>query len=215
MRRAAATSCTTASFLRLTPERGSRRVSSCTATYAVQRRTWGDAFRVRIKLRRTAVALAEAVRVAFGEAANLALLRRRNAASPRLSRLQGDPPMEVIGDHRVIELEARVAELEARLGGVIRVVAASRPLGRVLAGYGVSADQERVVYAIVNEMAERHEQGQVASFAEFEERITHIIGQHHGDRQFVELIVDALRIEQPAFKRLYTKFTNAMALFQH
>ena len=123
--------------------------------------------------------------------------------------------MEAIGDHRVIELEARVAELEARLAGVIRVVAASRPLGRVLAGYGVSADQERVVYAIVNEMAERHEQGQVASFAEFEERITHIIGQHHGDRRFVELIVDALRIEQPAFKRLYAKFTNAMALFQH
>jgi hypothetical protein len=122
--------------------------------------------------------------------------------------------MEAIAKHRMIELEARVAELEARLGGVIRVVAASRPLGHVLTSYGLSDDQERVIFAIISEMAERSEHGEAAPFAEFEERITNMVGQLRGDRRFVELIVEALRIERPAFKRLYEKFTNGMALFQ-
>ena len=115
---------------------------------------------------------------------------------------------------RVIELEARVADLEARLAGVIRVVAATRPLGRVLTSYGVSEDQERVIHAIVNEMAERQEKGEVALFTEFEDRITHLVPQFSGDRRFVELIVEALRIERPALTRLYEQFATAMALIR-
>ncbi len=122
--------------------------------------------------------------------------------------------METIENSRMIDLEARVAELEARLEGVTRIVAESGPLARVLASHGVSADQERVIYAIIDEMAERHEQGRPAPFAEFEDRIISLVGQLHGDRRFVELIVEALRIERPKLKRLYVKFTNAMALFQ-
>ena len=122
--------------------------------------------------------------------------------------------MYAIEADRVIELEARVADLEARLAGVIRVVAASRPLGRVLSSYGVTEDQERVIYAIVTEMGERLANGEVAPFAEFEDRIAYMVAQLSGDRRFLELIVEALRIERPALTRLYEQFATAMALIR-
>lgn len=122
--------------------------------------------------------------------------------------------MYAIEADRVIELESRVAELEARLAGVIRVVAASRPLGRVLTSCGVSEHQERAIYAIIDEMAERLDKGEVALFTEFEDRIIDTLAQLGGDRRFVELIVEALRIERPALTRLCDQFATAMALIR-
>jgi hypothetical protein len=122
--------------------------------------------------------------------------------------------MYAIDADRVIALEARVADLEARLTGVIRLVAASRPLERVLTSYGVSENQERVIYGIVNEMGHRLERGEIVPFTEFEDRITYLVAQLSGDRRFVELIVEALRIERPALTRLYEQFATAMALIR-
>ena len=78
----------------------------------------------------------------------------------------------------------------------------------------MSEDQERVIYGIVNEMADRLGNGEVAPFTEFEDRITYMVAQLGGDPRFVELIVEALRIERPALTRLYEQFATAMALIR-
>jgi hypothetical protein len=123
--------------------------------------------------------------------------------------------MQGIAQDRIVDLEAKVQHLEARLEGLTGIVAAMRPVAKLLSSYGVSPNQERVIYRIVDEMALRLENGEQVSFAEFEERVLYLVGQLRGERRFIGLLVEALRIEHPALKRLYDQFTNAMALFRH
>jgi hypothetical protein len=123
--------------------------------------------------------------------------------------------MDVAAADRIFELEARIERLETQLDGITSVVAALQPLEQLLARYNVSEQQRRVLYGIINEMANRLERNEITSFAEFEERVTFMIGQLRGDRRFVELVIQAIRVERPALTRLYEHFTVAMALLRN
>jgi hypothetical protein len=121
--------------------------------------------------------------------------------------------MNTFDQDRISDLEAKVETLEARLAGVLRVLSATKPLAAVLNSQGVTCDQARVLYFVVNDMATRVDRGEEVSFVEFEERISYLLAQHN-DRRFIELVVEALRIERPALAQLCDRFIGAMALIR-
>jgi hypothetical protein len=121
--------------------------------------------------------------------------------------------MNTIDQDRINDLEAKVEALEARLAGVVKVLSATKPLAAVMSSQGVTRDQARVVYSIVNEMGKRIENGEGVSFVEFEERMTYMVAQLD-DRRFLEVIVEALRLERPALAHLCDRFIGAMALIR-
>ena len=121
--------------------------------------------------------------------------------------------MITIDPGRIDDLEAKVATLEARLAGVVKVLSATKPLAAVMSSQGATSAQARVVYAIVNELGMRVDNGENVAFVEFEERITYLLAQLD-DRRFLELIVEAIRIERPALAHLCDRFIGAMALIR-
>jgi len=121
--------------------------------------------------------------------------------------------MNTIDPIRIDDLEARVATLETRLARVVKVMSATRPLAAVMNSQGVTPDQARVVYSVVNEIGKRVDRGENVAFVEFEERITYLLAQLD-DRRFLELIVEAIRIERPALAHLCDRFIGAMALIR-
>jgi hypothetical protein len=82
-----------------------------------------------------------------------------------------------------------------------------------MAKYGVSEEQQLEVHAIITEMVARADHGDMPSFTEFEERVLSATGGR-GDRAFIELLVEALRIERPDAAALYEHFTRAMPLLR-
>ena len=118
-----------------------------------------------------------------------------------------------ISVERVIELETRVSTLETRLGAMAGVLAALQPVGRLMVKYGVSEAQQVDVYRIINEMSARLDHSDRPSFTEFEERVMNVVGKQT-DRRFIELLVEALKIERPDSERLYDHFTRAMELLR-
>ena len=122
--------------------------------------------------------------------------------------------MDVVAVNRVIELEMRLDRLEKQLEGITGVVAALQPLDQLLTRHQVSPPQRRVLFGIINEMAARLDRHEVTPFAEFEERVMSLIGQLRGDRRFVQLAAEAIRVERPALARLSEHFGTAMALLR-
>jgi hypothetical protein len=110
---------------------------------------------------------------------------------------------------RIVQLEQRMAAMESRLQTLAGILASFQPAGRLMASRGVSEQGQEDVYRIVDEMSVRVDHGDRPSFAEFEERIIQSAGTGV-DRRFVEVLVDALKIERPQQERLYDHFTRAM-----
>ena len=121
-----------------------------------------------------------------------------------------------IKDDRLIELEAKVQELETRVDGIAGLLSVLQPVARLLESCGARETQQLslAVYDVVDEMSTRLNRGEAVSFTEFEERLTNLVPHLRSDRRFFELLVEALRIEGRASARLCVYFTRAMALLR-
>jgi hypothetical protein len=121
-----------------------------------------------------------------------------------------------INDDRLIELEAKVQELETRFDGIAGILGVLQPVARLLESCGALETRQLslAVYEIVDEMSARLNRGEAVSFTEFEERLTGLVPPLSSNRRFFELLVEALRVEKRASARLCVHFTRAMALLR-
>jgi hypothetical protein len=106
---------------------------------------------------------------------------------------------------RVQQLEARVDELVAMQDLLLRLMATTRPLSRMLEQYGATETQEEAVYRLLDRVAERTrgaERDQV-SFAYFRRGLGEIFTHHRDDREFVQMLIDTLKVERPAYRELH------------
>lgn len=115
---------------------------------------------------------------------------------------------------QVVDLEIKVQELKEHLELIAAVVASLQPVHQLLVKYGVSGEQRRAVWGIINDMSERIDGGKVVSFAEFEERVTSVVAQPQCDRLFLRRLVEALKVERPDSKRLFDQLTTGLTLFR-
>jgi hypothetical protein len=114
----------------------------------------------------------------------------------------------------VAELQARVADLEARLGTVFGVLGVMRPAAMVLSHSGADASQQQAFFTLVDEMTRRVESGSSVSFSDFEERVADIVPATRGNRKFFELLLEALKVERPGAKPVIEYLTHGMSLFR-
>lgn len=106
---------------------------------------------------------------------------------------------------RLAALEMEIQELKAVQDLLLRLLSTTRPLSSVLEYYGATESTEQALYRFLDEMVERvrgPQRGQ-PSFGAFQVRIGGLFPQLRGDRQFIQLLIDTLKLERPAYAELY------------
>jgi hypothetical protein len=88
---------------------------------------------------------------------------------------------------------------------LLRLMSTNRPLSRVLEQYGATETQEEAVYRLLDRAGERTrgEERDRVSFAYFRRGIGEIFPNRRDDREFIQLVIDTLKIERPAYRELY------------
>ena len=106
---------------------------------------------------------------------------------------------------RLAALEAEVDELKAVQALLLRLLSTTRPLSGMLEYYGATESTEQALYRYLDEMVERIRGPQHGhpTFSAFQVRIGGLFPQLRGDRQFVQLLIDTLKVERPAYAELY------------
>jgi hypothetical protein len=117
-------------------------------------------------------------------------------------------------DSQVTELQARVMDLETKLNTALGILALTRPAATVLRRCGAEKEQQEEFFRLVDEMTKRVETGFSVSYSDFEERVLELVPGKRGDRKFLEVLIEAVKLERPSSKPMLDYLTNAMALFR-
>ena len=106
---------------------------------------------------------------------------------------------------RLAALDARVEALEAVQELLLRLLSTTRPLAGVLGHYSATETQEQAFYRLLDNLAGRTGGSgkDRPSFAFFEMQVNEIFPNLRGDREFVQLLIDTLRVERPAYRALH------------
>ena len=114
-----------------------------------------------------------------------------------------DTPNDALA--RVADLEGRVEQLEAVQELLLRLLSTTRPLAGVLEQYGATETQEQAFYQVLDGLATRTDgpERDRPSFAFFQMRVDEIFPELRGDREFIQLLIDTLKVERPAYRTLH------------
>jgi hypothetical protein len=107
------------------------------------------------------------------------------------------------------DLEARVAHLEMMQDLLFRLMSMTRPLSNVLEQFGATRTQEQELLKFHDELDERSrgpERGR-PSRAHFEMHVGEILPSLRGNREFLQLLMDTLKVERPAYRELHEYMT--------
>ncbi len=106
---------------------------------------------------------------------------------------------------RLAALETEIQELKAVQDLLLRLLSTTRPLSRFLEYYGATESTEQALFRFLDEMVERIRGPQHGhpTFSTFQVRIWGLFPRLRGDRQFMQVLIDTLKIERPAYAELY------------
>ena len=106
---------------------------------------------------------------------------------------------------RVGQLESEMEELRAINDLVLRLLSTTRPLARVLEHYGANETQEQALYRLLDRLNEkiRGPERDRTSFGVFKRGLFEIFGARNDEREFVQMLIDTLKIERPAYRELH------------
>ena len=106
---------------------------------------------------------------------------------------------------RVQELESQVAELVAIQNLLLRLMSTTRPLSRMLEQYGATETQEEAVYRLLDRVGERTrgDERDLVTFGYLRRGLGEIFLDRRDDREFIQLLIDTLKIERPAYRELH------------
>lgn len=110
------------------------------------------------------------------------------------------------GSDRLADLEAHVAQLEMVQQLLLRLMSVTHPLANVLSHFGANASQEQQVLRLLDELATRArslDRDNQPSFDEFQARVSDILPALDGDRDFLRLLIDTLRVDRSAYRDLH------------
>jgi hypothetical protein len=110
-----------------------------------------------------------------------------------------------MNDRRLAELEERLRAVEASQDLILRILSTTRPLDRLLEQYGATEVQGLAVHRFLDELsanAKGPEKGR-PTFPYFEMQMHEIFPQRRGDREFIALFIDTLKIERLAYRDLH------------
>jgi hypothetical protein len=112
-------------------------------------------------------------------------------------------------EQRIAALESKVQELDTLVNLALRLLAVEKPVSALLERYGATQAEDHAVHALLDDVARRAEQGgrYAPSFAGFQNEIDATFPTVRGDRQFVELLLDTLKLDRPAYQKLHAYAT--------
>jgi len=112
------------------------------------------------------------------------------------------------GDHesRITALEAKIHELEALVNISLRLSAAEKPLSALLARFGATESETLAVHALLDDVLKRVQAGgfQAPSFTGFLSDLGKVCPAAKGDREFVALLLETLKLDRPCYQQLHT-----------
>jgi hypothetical protein len=108
-------------------------------------------------------------------------------------------------DARVTALETKVQELEVLVNLALRLLAIERPVSAVLERYGATGSEDAAVHRLLDDVAARAERAgfDAPSFGGFVHQLEVSFPAIRGDREFVTLLLDTLRIDRVAYQKLH------------
>ena len=106
---------------------------------------------------------------------------------------------------RLTAIESELQELRSMQDLVLRLLSTARPLSNLLQSYGATESRERGLYRLLDELVEatRGPKHLQPTFGPFKVRLGEIFPELRGDKQFVQLVIDTLRIERAAYRELH------------
>ena len=112
-------------------------------------------------------------------------------------------------EQRIAALESKVQELDALVNLALRLLAVEKPVSALLERYGATRAEDLAVHTLLDDVAKRAEQGGMyaPSFAGFQNEIDMTFPTVRGDRQFVALLVETLKLDRPAYQKLHAYAT--------
>lgn len=107
---------------------------------------------------------------------------------------------------RLAQIESQIQELKSMQDMVLRLLATTRPLASLLEYYGATESKLQALYRLLDELVEsaRGPKHRHPTFGLFKVRLGEIFPDLRSDRQFVQLIIDTLRVERPAYRELHS-----------
>jgi hypothetical protein len=110
---------------------------------------------------------------------------------------------------RVAKLEDRVEELLMIQNLLLRLASTTRPLATLLQQYGATETQEQALYRLLDRVRDgvKGSERDRMSFAIFRRGFSEIFPVHRDDREFIQLLIDTLKVERPAYRELHTYMT--------
>jgi hypothetical protein len=106
---------------------------------------------------------------------------------------------------RVEQLGSRVDELTMIQNLLLRLLSTTRPLARLLEQFGATETQEQALYGLLDRVNERthvSERDRV-TFAYFRRGVEEIFPRRHDEREFIQLLIDTLKVERAAYRELH------------
>jgi hypothetical protein len=114
-------------------------------------------------------------------------------------------------DARLAALEAKLQEVEAIANLALRLLAVEKPVSALLERYGATEAEDLAVHTLLDDVATRAEQGGMyaPSFGGFANALWEAFPAIRGNRQFVGLLLDTLKLDRPAYQKLHTYIAAA------
>jgi hypothetical protein len=109
-------------------------------------------------------------------------------------------------DVTLASLDARLQEVEALQALILRILSTTKPLDPVLEQYGATETQAQAFYRLLDDLAARargQDDDNRPSFGYFELQMNEIFPQLRRNREFVQVILDTLKLERPAYRELH------------
>ena len=108
-------------------------------------------------------------------------------------------------EQRIAMLEAKVQELDALVNLALKLLAVEKPVSALLERYGATQAEDLAVHALLDDVAKRAERGGMyaPSLRGFMNEIDATFPTVRGDRQFVSLLLDTLKLDRPAYQKLH------------
>lgn len=103
------------------------------------------------------------------------------------------------------DLDARLSELEAVQELILRLLSTTKPLDSVLKHYGATETQEGAFYRLLDELEARAKgrERDRPTFSYFTMQMDEVFPSLRGDREFITLVIDTLKVERPAYRELH------------
>lgn len=112
-------------------------------------------------------------------------------------------------ERRLQTVEAKLQEMEALVNLALRLLAVERPLSALLARFGATEREALAVHTLLEDVLKRAQAGGIyaPSFVGFHSDLVKVFPAVKGDREFVSLLLDTLKLDRPSYRQLHAYAT--------